>query len=253
VHHPDITPTFEILGIPGNESWPHHTLVSLAGRFALVFTRHHSDDFFHFHREQPIVNIPGHGLVQDSGEIAKALEAKYPTPPIHLSDGTVQAAIELTNKLAGACFFFLLPKVPVRLLQDYDAQYYYHTREKQFGKSLKQIEAETDQAKVMANVNQIAKEVVALLNKQGGPFFLGKTRWSPPPFPLRKNPRLIGFSRPTASYGDLYLVAFLAWSVSRVINCRMTHFNISCPLILVTNASTPTSTRMLSRMTRAAL
>jgi hypothetical protein len=89
---------------------------------------------FIFYREQHIINIPGNGIVMDPAEIAKALEAKYQTPSIHLSDATVQAAIEVTSRLAGAVFIFLIHTVPVRLLQDYDAQYFNRTMEKQLGK-----------------------------------------------------------------------------------------------------------------------
>jgi hypothetical protein len=121
----------------------------------------------------------------DSGEIAKGLEAKYPTPSLHLSDGTVQAAIDASGKMAGASLLFMISRVPDRFLSDYDAEYFNRTREKRFGKPLKQIQAEIDRNQVLADLKEPAKDVVALLNKQGGPFFLGKTRWSPPPIPLQ--------------------------------------------------------------------
>jgi glutathione S-transferase len=134
--------------------------------------------FLNFHRDQPTANIPGHGLVQDSAEIAKVLEAKYPSPSTHLSNETVRAAIEASTKVVLPSVAFIVTQVPDRLLQGYDVEYFHRTREPQFGKPLKQVAAEIDETKVLADMKEAARDVVALLNKEGGPFFLGKTRWS---------------------------------------------------------------------------
>jgi hypothetical protein len=108
----------------------------------------------------------------------KALEAKYPTPSIHLSDEIVNVAIEASRKMALPTLDFIITQVPDRFLEDYDAVYYHRTREQQFGKPLKQVAAEIDETEVLADMKIAAKDVVTLLNKQGGPFFLGETRWS---------------------------------------------------------------------------
>jgi hypothetical protein len=116
---------------------------------------------------------------------------------------------------------FIITQVSDRLLDDYDVEYYHRTREQQFGKPLKQVAAEIDETEVLADVKVAVKDIAALLNQQGGPFFLGKTRWSTlSSLPRVREGKNSCYSRPTASYGDFFLTAKLIWSVCCVIKVR---------------------------------
>jgi hypothetical protein len=190
-----------------------------SGKLIATWIFHTSLEADHWFRVQPIAKIPEVGFVQDSSEIAKALEVKYPSPSIHLSDSRVQAAIEAIGKAGAASAPLIIAQVPGRLLPDYDAEYFNRTREPRFGKPLKQLAAEIDQNKVLADMKEASKDLLALLDEEDGPFFLGKTRLSPSPALSIRFIRITRDSYPrfllaTASYADFFLASYLVWSVS---------------------------------------
>jgi glutathione S-transferase len=123
---------------------------------------------------QPIVHIPDVGYVQDSAEIAKALDAKYPFPSLHLDDPRVNAAIEAGLKFLPIFSLYIVSLVPSNL-PDRDAEYFHRTRQQFLGKPLSQITAETDVDALVTKGKAESGELLALLEKEDGPFILGNT------------------------------------------------------------------------------
>jgi hypothetical protein len=120
-------------------------------------TIYHTDINLYLSTFQPIAIIPGHGLVQDSAEIAKVLEAKYPSPSTHLSNEKFRAAIEASTKDVLARVHFIVTQVLDCLLRCHDVEYFHRMREPQFGKPLKQVAAEIDETKVLADMKRPAE------------------------------------------------------------------------------------------------
>lgn len=108
----------------------------------------------------------------DSWPIAHTLEAKYPTPSLHLDDPIVVHIRDFLGNLIGPIFLHVIPKV-VYLLNEPSAAYFYETREKMFGAPLLEVEKSAPEDG-WEKVKAPAKEAGDLLRKNGGPYFLGK-------------------------------------------------------------------------------
>jgi glutathione S-transferase len=112
--------------------------------------------------------------VQDSAEIAKVLDAKYPSPSLHLDDPRVNAAIEAGSKFFQTFSLYIVSLVPSNL-PERDAEYFHRTRQQFLGKPLSQITAETDVDALVTKGKADSGEFLALLEKEDGPFILGNT------------------------------------------------------------------------------
>jgi glutathione S-transferase len=120
------------------------------------------------------VHIPDVGYVQDSAEIAKVLDAKYPSPSLHLDDPTVNAAIEASLKFFPIFRLYIISRAPA-ILPERDAEYFHRTRHQTLGKPLSQVTAETDVDALLTKGRAESGELLALLEKEDGPFVLGNT------------------------------------------------------------------------------
>lgn len=111
----------------------------------------------------------------DSWPIAHELEKRYPSPSLHLDDPIVIQVRDNIRQLMGPLIGYLLPKVPVVLLNPPSAEYFNRTREVSFGKPLPEVAKETATEQAWKDAEAPAKMFGDLLRKNGGPFFLGKT------------------------------------------------------------------------------
>ena len=139
----------------------------------------------------------------DSWIIAQELERRYPAPSLHLDEPIVIQVRNHIGKLLGPMVEHLIPKVPLLLLQR-SADYFYETREQQFGAPLPEVE-KTAGEENWKKAEAPAKEAGDLLRKNGGPFFLGET----------------------VSYADFIFVSFLQF-IKRVDKRRNFIRQISC-------------------------
>lgn len=107
----------------------------------------------------------------DSWAIIQELEKQYPTPSLHLDDPIVDTLRKIP--IVKPIVPHLIPKVP-NLLNKVSADYFYLTREEQFGKPLDQVGREAKEEE-WDEMKPLAKNIGDLLREKNGPFFLGDT------------------------------------------------------------------------------
>lgn len=112
----------------------------------------------------------------DSWPIAHELEKRYPSPSLHLDDPVTIKIRDQISSILGPVFTQLLPIVPT-ILPERSQEYFYRTREADFGKSLAEVhkEAIANAEEGWKKAEGPLREVADLLKKHGGPFFLGET------------------------------------------------------------------------------
>jgi hypothetical protein len=111
----------------------------------------------------------------DSWPIAHALEKQYPSPSLHLDDPIVVTIHDRITELRNALVPTVLPKVPVVLLNQVSADYFYRTRQEHFGMSFEELEKSKTADECLEEAKEPAKEIGDLLRKHGGPYFLCET------------------------------------------------------------------------------
>lgn len=70
---------------------------------------------------------------------------------------------------------FFIPRVPVELLNDRSAEYFYATRKERFGKELSEVARTLATEENWEKGREPAKQVGEWLREKEGPFFLGET------------------------------------------------------------------------------
>ncbi|KAI9741727.1 MAG: hypothetical protein M1834_000112 [Cirrosporium novae-zelandiae] len=109
----------------------------------------------------------------DSKAIATALEAKYPSKPLHL-DSPILAKLEgLMPKHYQAMMAVLIPRVPRVILNEASIPYFEETRKEWYGMSLAEFEKVKGGEDAWVAGMEIFKEIAALLNETKGPYFMG--------------------------------------------------------------------------------
>jgi hypothetical protein len=111
----------------------------------------------------------------DSGKIAQELERRYPNPPLHLDSPMVSQVKESLMNVFTPAFGIILPLVPRNILSPKSAEYYVRTREAKFGTTFEEYEREKGGDPAWESAKPGIKHLADLLNKEEGPFFLGKT------------------------------------------------------------------------------
>jgi glutathione S-transferase len=109
----------------------------------------------------------------DSRPIADALEAKYPSPSLHLDSPYTARTTELLPTLAGSVRTVFVPMVPKNFLNPRSEEYFVASREKSLGMPL------DDYAKQGAQAFEDAKPYVKKAGEMyaenpEGPFLMGK-------------------------------------------------------------------------------
>ncbi|KAL2192620.1 hypothetical protein P885DRAFT_64735 [Corynascus similis CBS 632.67] len=153
VEYPDIKSTLEP-HLPPRSDWPAYTI--------------------------PAVRLADGTYVMDSLEIARAIEAAHPSPPLHLDSPALARLIGpegIASRTISQLARVLLTRVPTRILTDASVPYWVETRSQMVGMPLAEFQAQvTDWEPVWAAAEPVLHEATALLNetREDGPFFLGK-------------------------------------------------------------------------------
>lgn len=124
----------------------------------------------------PAIKYEDGSYQMDSWPIAHELEKRYPSPALNLEDPVNVKIRDQISRILGPVFLQLLPTIP-SFLPERSQEYFYRTREADFGKSLSEVHKEA-LAKAEENWKKVEaplKEVADLLQKHDGPFFLGET------------------------------------------------------------------------------
>lgn len=126
----------------------------------------------------PTVRLPDGKYIMDSMAIAKHIEAKHPTPSIHLDSPYVTKVQELLGELmqlgTGLRGVFL-PLIPERLLNQVSVDYWMESRAKKLGKPVEALTADERGGKAWEYATKPMQEVTKLLKENDGPFFTGDT------------------------------------------------------------------------------
>lgn len=124
----------------------------------------------------PAIRYEDGSYQMDSWPIAHELEKRYPSPSLHLDDPVTVKIRDQITSILGPIFMQILPVVPT-LLPERSQEFFYKTREADFGKPLPDVhkEAMAHAEEGWKKAEEPLKETADLLKKHGGPFFLGET------------------------------------------------------------------------------
>lgn len=124
----------------------------------------------------PAIRYADGSYEMDSWPIAHGLEKRYPSPSLHLDDPVTVKVRDQIPAILGPIFTQILPVVPT-LLPERSVEYFYRTREEDFGKPLAEVhrEALAGAEESWKKSEGALRETAELLKKHDGPFFLGET------------------------------------------------------------------------------
>ena len=139
----------------------------------------------------------------DSKKIVGPLEQMFPEPSLHLDEDIVQKAESLVSPLFFKIHGVWMPKVPYNLLPPRSKEYFIKDRSETLGKPLEEYHKLNGGDEKWQDVKPAYEELGGLLRKNGGPYFLGKTRKT------ADNVHTDSSWHFQASYADFYIVSFL--------------------------------------------
>ncbi|KAH7414085.1 hypothetical protein DE146DRAFT_16744 [Phaeosphaeria sp. MPI-PUGE-AT-0046c] len=154
IEYPDVEQTFKAYGIPPNDP---------------------DSIGYHFAYSCPTIRFPSGTYMQDSWPLAHELEKLYPSPSLHLSDPIVPLVRDQIAEIMKPLVGFFIPRVPVELLSERSAAYFYETRKKRFGMDLAEVGRTMATADKWEEGRAPCKKVGEWLREKEGPFFLGET------------------------------------------------------------------------------
>lgn len=110
--------------------------------------------------------------IRESEDIVKYINQKYPNPPIDMDDPISQGGIGMFKSDVGLAFSGLIITAVPEHLPQRSKEYFYETREKNFGCSLAQYRKDCIEKGAWTEMEKWINEVDEMLGKNGGPFFL---------------------------------------------------------------------------------
>jgi glutathione S-transferase len=126
----------------------------------------------------PTVRFPDGKYMMDSLEIAKHIEANYPSPSIDFDWSFTEKIQGLINELmalgTGVRGVFLIT-CPERLLNPRSVEYWIDTRSKKLQKPLSELTPDERGGKAWDHASRTLQKVTELLKEKSGPFFKGDT------------------------------------------------------------------------------
>ncbi|QDS72629.1 hypothetical protein FKW77_002275 [Venturia effusa] len=150
VEYPDIAPKFKAFGLePNIDGDTAYTIPTVR-----------------------VVNGKTETFIMDSRKIATALEAMFPTPALHLDSEYLPEMYNLVAEAQKHTRPFWMPSVPADVLNPVSAEYFYSTRLKIVGKSLREFAEEATPEQFEKSIPQFEK-IATLLKTNGGPFVMG--------------------------------------------------------------------------------
>lgn len=123
----------------------------------------------------PAVTFPDGTWMQESRNIATAIEKQQPEPSLHL-DSPYQARIEaVIPKLMPAVYPILFNQVPKNLLTDGSIPYWLKDRGERAGMDLEELEKQKGGEQAYTAAAPVINEVTAMMKENEGPFLSGNT------------------------------------------------------------------------------
>ncbi|KAI0145071.1 hypothetical protein GGR57DRAFT_481292 [Xylariaceae sp. FL1272] len=115
--------------------------------------------------------------IMDSLPIAHAVEAAYPSPPLHLDSPLLPQVIASVTPLIPTLKSTIMATVPREILNPVSATYWRDTRSKFLGMSVEELERTADKDAEWEAAKTHLDVLAELLRKteDEGPFFLGET------------------------------------------------------------------------------
>ena len=113
--------------------------------------------------------------VMDSKNIANRLEREHPSPSLHLDSPLLKQVEEMTPKVLMPFRGVWIPLVPRNLLNERSREYFERTRQERFGMPLDELMEKEGGEDAWAKVVPALKELGDFIEKEGGPFVMGKT------------------------------------------------------------------------------
>lgn len=126
----------------------------------------------------PAAVLPDGTWIMDSANIARALEAAHPDPPLRL-DAALLPEVERLVAAAGAALGpVVYARVPVTILNEASLGYWYETRRRRLGVTVQELEETKGGEAAYAAAEPHLRGLTALLlrgkEEEGGPFFMGR-------------------------------------------------------------------------------
>ncbi|KAK9481635.1 hypothetical protein V1527DRAFT_448535 [Lipomyces starkeyi] len=143
--YPDIKPKVEP-HLPPNEKGPQYTI--------------------------PTIKLNG-TWIMDSAKIAHAVDALYPNPPLQINSPYQAKVDDLTIKITQPIVPIIYTRVPVNILNEVSAEYWYATRRQRLRMSVQEFEGKHGGQAAYLDAESHLKEITALLKEKEGPFFMG--------------------------------------------------------------------------------
>lgn len=110
----------------------------------------------------------------ESRKIATRLEQDYPSPSFKLDNPILAEVARLVPKMVEPLRGVWMPNVPGNLLNPHSSEYFAQTRSKRYGKSLEDFGKEHGGEEAWMEALPATKELGTVLQRNGGPFVLGK-------------------------------------------------------------------------------
>ncbi|KAL1844944.1 hypothetical protein VTK73DRAFT_1457 [Phialemonium thermophilum] len=120
----------------------------------------------------PVVRLGDGTWIKDSAQIARALEARHPSPPLHLDSPYRARAEQLAGQITKAVVPLCYARIPVSILNEPSVEYWYTTRRQRLGMTVDEYE-KTAGAAAYANAEPHLQQMTELLREKEGPFVLG--------------------------------------------------------------------------------
>jgi glutathione S-transferase len=124
----------------------------------------------------PAIKTPSGEVIMDSSNIIKEVESLYPEPSLHLEYEHLARVDELRSMMQQPLTAAWAPYIPSSFLSPISQEYFQRTRAVTFGKPLEELAAEGVPVEGWDSCKNAALEMSKLLEANGGPYFLGKTR-----------------------------------------------------------------------------
>ncbi|KAF1915049.1 hypothetical protein BDU57DRAFT_517833 [Ampelomyces quisqualis] len=154
IEYPDLAPKLKSLGVPPNDP---------------------SDPGYYAAYSSPAIKLADDTYMLDSWPIAHELEKRYPAPSLHLDDPIVEKVRNHISTIMQPLTGFVIPKVPLKILNERSAAYFNETRKQKFGMPLSEVEKTTMTEENWEKARRQVKQVGEWLRERGGPYFLGET------------------------------------------------------------------------------
>lgn len=113
--------------------------------------------------------------LMDSKNIANRLERDHPSPSMHLDSPLLKNVEDLMPNIVMPMRGIWMPLVPRNLLNECSREYFERTRCERLGMSLSEFMEKEGGEDAWVKSTPGLKELGDLIEKEGGPFVMGKT------------------------------------------------------------------------------